>query len=413
MLNFLFSLSVETDENLTFDDFAFGIWTGEKMLKKRVYDLAKTWIKLMPQIDIYSDYINDKDALEILNTSNHLNITFHSIPTFAHHLFGTSFDNVWNHAQSRHLIAFHDLYQRYPNKKWYFLGDDDTFLLPDGIISTLKNYSYNERQIIGHLFGNFPFLSKFFQSGKKVYDFAQGGAGFFVSKAMMDYVAPHIIDCSSFYESYNFVSDTRISACIDFLDVINNITRDESPYVNLDYLIHGDKPEESNLKNEYTQRPISYHHIVPPYTEIMWNATFSRWNAKNGTEMLVEWTHVATSKFYTEVGRRNNFMEFIWGYQLCSNLHMERFMSVSQLEPIFENDEEIPKSYVQKYEGNITMKYLCDDTIEFGEFVFDSFLPIEEQGSTYRVRCENPRTYINNFPNGSPYVHIHQDQSDL
>ena len=401
-----------TDTDLKFDDIAFGIWTGKKMLSKRVLGLAKTWLKLVPQIDVYSDYIDDNDAYAILNTSNHLNITFHSIPTFAHHLVGTSFDNVWNHAQSRHLIAFHDLYQRYPGKKWYFLGDDDTFLFPSGILSTLRKIRYDEKHILGHIFFSFPFLERFFQSKSSQYVFAQGGAGFFLSKSMMEFIAPHILNCSKYYEAFNFVSDIRIAACIDFYKVMQNISDNYHYYLSGINVMHGDRPDLSVLKETVDSRPISFHHIVPPYTEQLWNASFSTWTDPNGTELYIDWTHITTSRAFVQVARKNHLLEHIWGYLFYDDFG-GKFNAITQLEPIFEAGETIPSSFIQKYEGDITMKYICDDSIPLGTMLFQSFLEGEEEGSIYRLQCEKPQTYMHNFPNGSPYVHFHEDQSDL
>ena len=90
-----------------------------------------------------------------------------------------------------------------------------------------------------------------------------------------------------------------------------------------------------------------------------------------------------------------------------------KFNAITQLEPIFEKGETIPTSFVQKYEGNITLKFVCDDSIPLGTMIFETFLDGDEEGSVYRLQCEKPQTYMHNFPNGSPYVHYHEDQSDL
>ncbi|EAY22925.1 hypothetical protein TVAG_076720 [Trichomonas vaginalis G3] len=394
-------------------DFAFGIWTGKKMIKSRILPLAKTWLKFVPSIDIYSDYLDMDDVYEVLNSSNHLNITFHTIPTFAHHLVGTNFDNVWNHAQSRHLIAFSDLYRRYPNKKWYFLGDDDTFLFPNGIIKNLKDFNYTEQRILGHQFAIFPSLIKFYQSNQSNYYFCQGGAGFFVSQAMMKFLGPRILNCSKYYEAFNFVSDIRISACIDFYSTINNISTNYSNYIDQIGLINGDLPEKSTSKGSPDNQPISYHHSVDKITELIWNSSFSTWTYKNGTDVFVEWTHVFGSHITTEIAYEGNFMDIIWGYMIYAP-YGNNYYSETPPEPVFSsNESEIPYKYIQNFQNNITFEYICDDNLKHGSVVFDHFLGEGKEGTSFRVHCDPPKPYMHNFPNGSPLSLLHEDQSDL
>ena len=82
----LVHISSEESDSIAMHDFAFGIWTGKKMIKSRILPLAKTWLKFVPSIDIYSDYLDMDDVYEVLNSSNHLNITFHTIPVSYTHL---------------------------------------------------------------------------------------------------------------------------------------------------------------------------------------------------------------------------------------------------------------------------------------------------------------------------------------
>ena len=414
---FFFFFRFILNETISINDIAFGIWSGKKMLNSRVLGLAKTWIQLIPEMHVYSDFLPEDSIELIYNSSKHLNLYLHAIPTFAHYLVGTTFDDVWNHAQTRHLIAFSDLYNRFPNKKWYFLGDDDTFLFPNSITEHLSNFDSNEMQIHGHLFFSFQELEIFFINHSYPHRFAQGGAGFFISQKMMNFIGPKILNCSSFYESFNFVSDIRISACIERESILNNLSKFDY-YEGFPNIIHNDIPEKSISKNFKNQKPITYHHIVPPLTERIWNSSYSTWTLNNNTDVFVDWSHITMSEFFSEIGNKGNFMFFQWGYQLGFTSNKEsknNLKALTQLEPIFNNNlKENIKYYYQIYENNILIKYFCNNNISKGELIFHSFyIDSNYEGSNYLIYCEKPQQFLYNYNNSSPYHILKLNQSDL
>jgi len=370
------------------------------MIMKRVLPLAKTWLQLFPHFHIYTDYILDEEIEAITNSSSHINITIHSIPTTGHHLIGSPFDDEWNHAQTRHLIAIDDLYQQNPNKKWYFLGDDDTYIYPNNILTHLQSLDYTLPHVYGFLFLSFHDLEIFYLNNNSHY-FAQGGAGIFISQAMMKIVGDNLLNCSKYYDTYNFASDMRLSACIEKTANDKNITLPGLYFFHCNDELHGDIPEKSSEKTSIANPTVTYHHVVPPMTYHLWNSSISIWK-NDDVDVYVDWGSYSTSIFYSDISFCGNRAKIYWGYKIIfgSDDMDEPLLSLSQPEPIFgKNQSSIPIMYKQSFQKGITLKYICDESLSAVDILFDHFLVGEEEGTAFKVFCQKPSYFLHNKAN--------------
>ncbi|KAI3841372.1 hypothetical protein MKW92_048101 [Papaver armeniacum] len=93
------------------------------------------------------------------------------------------------------------------NVRWFVLGDDDTVLFPDNLVSVLSKYDHNQMYYIGD---NSESVE---QDVSHSYNMAYGGGGFAISYRLAFELAQKLDDCISRY-SYMHGSDERISACV-------------------------------------------------------------------------------------------------------------------------------------------------------------------------------------------------------
>ena len=102
-----------------------------------------------------------------------------------------------------------------------------------------------------------------------------------------------------------------------------------------------------------------------------------------------------------ELGSVGMFCPFQFGFAIYPNGRSENFLSVlTQPEPIFDPSDTQkvdPREFVQEFEGNVTMRYICDDSLDRQMIVFDSFL-LEEDGCRFRVNCPEVRKFLVNHP---------------
>ena len=394
----LFSLS------LSLNDVAIGIWTGVEVFSERVVSLSQTWMKLVPEIHVYSDQIPYEQVVGITHMSPHLNITFHEIPIRSHYLIGTQFEGKWNSVQSRHLFAIIDLVKRCPDKEWYVLGDDDTYFFPEAMINFLNSKNSSEYIIYGQPFFAFEHINRFFPNPHILNVFVQGGAGILIPKVIMNLLIPLLPMCAEIYTGVNFASDMRLSACLQrFLNFTNDVFKYHSG-------LHGDTPYNSIAKECYACDPISFHHVVPPITEKVWFASCSVWKCQNGTDLYIDWNSIAFTELSIQLGCEGYSAEIQWGFCIyLDNRDRNRLHSITQLEPIFQDDDtelmENPRSFIQKYEKGIVMKLVCDDSLNENDLIFDSFL-LDKEGSIFRTKCPKPRQFIHNFHNGTSPIQI-------
>ncbi|OHT11963.1 hypothetical protein TRFO_18339 [Tritrichomonas foetus] len=335
----IFSLSF-LSFSLSLDDIAFGIWTGIEMFESRMIPLAKTWLQFIPEIHVYSDEVPKNQAEAIVTQNNHLNIKFHEIPMFSNYLVGTKHEGKWNSVQSRHLFAIVDLYKRFPNKTWYVLGDDDTYLFPDALLRFLSNQDPDVPVIYGFTFFVFEHINRFFPNPEVPHAFAQGGAGILMTRKIMQMISPFLPMCAEIYTGVNFASDMRLSACIQrFLNMSDDVFQ---------FLpsLHGDTPYKSKTKHQFDHPPITFHHVVPPLIDYVWYASCSVWKDADNVEKYVKWNSIALTELFIEVGREGSLMEIQWGFCIyLDGREGKRFSSLGQPEPVFDE---------KRYEKRIT-----------------------------------------------------------
>ena len=395
------------------EDVAFGFWTGAEMLNVRIQALAQTWLRLVPEVHIYTDNVTDEMIQKVLDENNHLNLKFHIVNAPSNELVGTGYYNPWGLAQDRHMAAVADLSEREPHKMWYFFGDDDTYVFPENILPFLRGLNPDDQMIYGQVFGAWARAHVIFPLNRRSKGFAQGGAGVVIGRGMMNALRPHLRKCREVFRTGVAASDMRLGAC-----VVRYIG--ERRYTSVWKSLYGDRPEN---KIRYPQDlQIALHHVVPPDLKHVANSHTSEWKLKNGTDVYVDWSHLSLVDFVAPVGEIDRHLQVMWGFRIFKHLsspngkppHSKNYsVSIERPVPIFDESGN-PIAFTQRFHDGITFKYICDTQIPRGNIVFDSFIgPSDGYGSVFRIFCPRPRQFIHAYPSGSPFNVTREPHSDL
>jgi hypothetical protein len=242
-----------------FDKYAIGVKTGAHMAAVRVPIQMMTFLKFQPNVF----YFSDDDAMigDILVEGMLKTQVPDNFYPFRRKLLGSS-DTVkadqqtigWKLDQRKHFFGFKEMYKRYPDKDWYIMIDDDTYLFMDNIQAELSKI--NATQI--HYFGTprmFKNCNGYTDYGQGP-DFGQGGAGIVFSRAALEAFLSVVDECMVKYEQPGCVGSVRVALCLkDFLGIKLDVRfwhnfNSMAPNRDLDW------------RAKACARPMSFHHVT-------------------------------------------------------------------------------------------------------------------------------------------------------
>jgi hypothetical protein len=200
--------------SLTIDDIAIAVQSNVHYIEQLILPMSQTWYQLVPEVHIYTDSLNDT-MLRPFGANPRSNVIFHVFSRFGRVHMGSRFSGGWDLAQSRHLHAIADLYDRQPHKSFYMICDDDTFVLPSNLVHSLSTLDADGVAVYGLVYGARDFVSIFFRQPSP--RFNHGGAGIVIPRGMMKLVGPTLRNCSDSFEVAAIGSDMRLAWCISRL----------------------------------------------------------------------------------------------------------------------------------------------------------------------------------------------------
>jgi hypothetical protein len=106
------------------------------------------------------------------------------------------------------LIAMHDAC---PQCRWFFVADDDTFLVPRNLMHYIRSFNSSSYIYNGYVSGYSRGFWDLFGFG--TVQFAVGGSGYFLSRALVLKILPYLSDCSKHTARMPY-SDARLNLCI-------------------------------------------------------------------------------------------------------------------------------------------------------------------------------------------------------
>jgi len=231
---------------------------------------ANGWHLQFPDILVYTfDRVEENSTLSRIY--NQIDKVFESEPTTS-----SSRNNM-------QLATVGEMYRDNPNADYYIIVDDDTVLVPvnlRGMIRDLRLNPNNET-MLGRCVG-------YDEVGDgRGYSFVVGGAGIFMSHALVKAMAPHIPKCRHEY-THVYHADARIGGCINYtmkhaevLDDLCSERREDTLDSNSYMFTNGDVLEEMFNRPEQ-ERVVTVHEKNPHRIDIL-NKWFLDATAVNAT----------------------------------------------------------------------------------------------------------------------------------
>ena len=101
----------------------------------------------------------------------------------------------------------------FPDKKWVFFNDDDTFIFLPNLLRMLSKYDYNHDYYVGLYWT--PRIDMEWREVQIAY--ASGGAGYAISRHLLTRMAPVMRGCQNNFTRW--AGDIRVGKCIVDLNV--------------------------------------------------------------------------------------------------------------------------------------------------------------------------------------------------
>lgn len=180
-------------KGFTIDDVAFGVLTSQRFLGTRLHAQRLTWLKLVRHVVFYSE-------TEVA-----------SLPTVA--LKPPENEELVGGGAWKNFPALMDLHKRFPEKKWVYFSDDDTFVFVENLLAHLEKYNPLQDYYVGLYWT--PRMDLEWKEVQIAY--ASGGAGYAISNHLLTRLVETMPKCHATYTAW--AGDVRVGKCIHDLGV--------------------------------------------------------------------------------------------------------------------------------------------------------------------------------------------------
>jgi hypothetical protein len=352
---------------LTFNDMAIGVIASSRYFAERLPAMSRAWFELVPEVHIYLDEVKRH---ELPPLSNHSNCFFHVNTMIAYELVGTEFEDNWNDAQTRHLLHIADLYERCPNKTFYLIVDDDTFVYPRNIVTFASMLRPELPRLYGRLFAMWETNLNLYRKPYAYANFVHGGSGCLYSFSLMKLIAPYLRNCSLIYEMARVPSDMRISFCIDRFTPLNNSeVLVQVPQFHPDH-IWAEMPTPGEL-------PVHTFHEVRHEKQVM---QLHKSAVSHLDGELIDWSQYSTQPFWVA----DPGIWLVFGFALCWVMWISTCaMAKTPIMPV----NSTVYHFRQEFEQGWVVYIRCDETLREGEVMYFGRAPPPDGGFAVSLRC--------------------------
>jgi hypothetical protein len=368
--------------------------------------MSHAWYQLIPEVHIYTDIIPESSWSDLL-TNTRSNLTFHGTDAFAHYSVGTEWEFGWNDAQSRHLRAIADIYARYPNKHFYIILDDDTFLLPSNLLHTFETINPELIHSYGVVYTAISYSHPFYHHNDTGHYFTHGGGGIILSQGLMKHLGPRLRNCSEQLEIAILGSDIRLAICISHTSVNGILLDSDKVHQQIASGFHSDMPDVV-LQMSY-DRPegpqLTFHHVTDENVAVLFNGMITEFE----NDYYLDWSSISYRWIDLELWGIGMRFWFVVNYMIGSD-----FKSKDG----FRAEEGIKKAdvgfanYSQKYEGDVWVYYRCNEQMNEGELGLVGEPPPPIRGVVFNVRCPEPKKWIHQRMKEAPKQYVFEEVGD-
>ena len=392
MFFFLFFLNYLTKSN-GFDDKIIVVFSCKENINTRLKLLTQTWFQQIPEVHVYLDDITKEEAESLVGGNERLNVIFHTMKNTSPFLVGSGFDNPESKSRIRNILAIEDIYKQYPDKKWYYFAQDDTFLLPKKFATTFDYKDSTQKHIFGHSWYFFDNNYRFFPRDKTRLFYDIHG-GFAIAQEMMKSLVKNVDMIYKKYASPLIEQELKVSALADasvpnfFNDIANHLS----------WILAQSDVLKAQKERGYVGTDVVSFSYMEKFMKPFYESVYSEWKTDSGETKMANFEAYAGQMISFEYGTYGALCDMTFGF-LLSPFNNYIFQS-SPIKPIFQGDNKNePIAYNQTF-GKINVTYQCDETLENGELAVDGCQGISDDSIIVQIKCPTPENII-----------THKDQS--
>jgi hypothetical protein len=247
----------ETKTNRPLDRIAVALKTGGDVALQRVPIQLITFLSPITSLLVIGDRVGSIGVHPIHDVCSFLT----KRSTERVHENQTSLG--WIQDAQKNIPGFVKLYNAFPDKDWYLMIDDDTFVFFDNLLEFLRPFDPVRPWYFG-LSTNFVGCDGIAEYGKGPL-FAHGGSGIVLSKKALEFMLTKSEECISKYSNC-WAGDVRLALCL----------RDVGVHIDGRGEFHENPPNDEMDYSDPCARPLSFHHLLPHQSQVLFDVIKDR-----------------------------------------------------------------------------------------------------------------------------------------
>ncbi|KAI9339103.1 hypothetical protein BDR26DRAFT_1008043 [Obelidium mucronatum] len=300
-----------------YEKVAIVIHTGKDVYKNRVTAQLDTYLQGFKNLMIVADFQGSVGGLDIHNVvhGNSEN------PALS---IKEKRDEGWNNDAHKFIPGLQLLYNTYPDKEWYIMIDDDTYMFLDAIMDDLnKNFDHTVPHYMGipiHVdqkMNDVKIEKQACDHGRNLThmdpQYAYGGSGVYVSQAAMKLFIEAAPQCLQDYRDC-WAGDVRLGHCF----------RDAGILVNQNGALqglNGENPITTKYEHYPCLEPKIFHHVTAEHVHalhqlaistenankrVTYSAVYQEFHPKNASTILYLDTRLENTRVYYQNSNQTN-----------------------------------------------------------------------------------------------------------
>jgi hypothetical protein len=276
------------------------------------------------------------------------------------------------------MAAFADLFERYPNKSFYFFCDDDSFVVPANLLHFAGTLNSEKLAVYGKFYYGAWFADPFYDGTTPA--FIHGGAGQLYTGALMRAVGPHLRKCGRVFDIPAMGSDQRIAICI-----ARTVTKD-TPQKHRGGFNSCSPMTDRNMIA--VSRQVTFHRIFRDEFDVMFGAVVTMIDS----ERYIDWSPIAFRPVNFAIGGTERAYWSAFGYGICAGITDYNCMQTN--EGIVRSDRPWA-NFSQTFPNGFVVYLRCNQQLSEGELAFFGEPPPPDFGVILEVNCSEPKRFPN------------------
>ena len=372
-------------------NIAIGIWSGKENFGNRLLAQAKTWMRFWKEVYVFTDFVPENGCEKLNIEASPCIVKCVPLGNRAEHLEGTEWVHRWYHAQPRFLPAMASLYEHNPNASWYLFGDDDTYFFSRPIQERSLTLNPNSKSGYGKLWTSWARIVEYVPPIIPTHIFAQGGAGVFLSNALMKELSPNLENCSAFFNDPDFAGSMRFALCAERTFGVEQWTHMVESWA---HLFHSDPPETEIKDGNIQEPPYSFHRIQSPQYEKVSFSQIGKQTLPNGSKKYFDFSSFSYTKHDIFLGNIHNRLNWWFGFRITLQNHIEPIVTPTSLFNVVNDKFGNVNGFFQTYTNNVVVNLECDDNIPPGKVLFSHFSDTKGLKPVLLLSCQNISSVI-------------------